>query len=379
MGERVVMVLSNDCVSDPRVEKEARVLASSGREVTIVAWDRSGAAPAREKRDGFVIERVGPQAAYGAGLRSLPLFARFWANATSRVLELEPDVVHCHDLDTAVVGMRVRNRRDAVKVVLDFHELYRDASMVPQKGLVGIVARTLVDVLERRAVAHAALVFVANPGTMDHYQMLAGSRARAIPNAPDAEMFRPAESRPERLFTVGYIGSKRYVKGLLALIDIVGRHEDMAALLAGGGVAERAVAQAAAGNGRIEVSGAFTYDETPSLYRRIDVSWVLYDAHLGNVRTSFPVKVMESMACGLPVIVYSGTWTGDFVERNGVGIAIDPDDPASGEEALLRLKDEPGLARAMGRRGRELIERELSWQHVSGTIVNAYETLTASG
>jgi len=77
--------------------------------------------------------------------------------------------------------------------------------------------------------------------------------------------------------------------------------------------------------------------------------------------------------------VYSGTWTGDFVERNGVGIAIDPDDPASGEEALLRLKDEPGLARAMGRRGRELIERELSWQHVSGTIVNAYETLTASG
>lgn len=369
------MIVSNDCVSDPRVEKEAAVLAASGRAVTIVAWNRSGSAPQTETRGDVVIRRVGPAAAYGGGLKSLPQFREFWGNAARLVIEMRPDIVHCHDLDTAIPGMRVLDACPAARLVLDFHELYRDASMVPQRGFVGVVARALVDRLERKAIARASLVFVANPGTLEHYRALAGERAMAIENAPDAEMFRPASTRPERPFTVGYIGSKRYLRGLLALIDIVKRHPDMHALLAGGGIAEKRVEEAAAGEERIVTSGAFRYADIPQYYERIDASWVLYDAELGNVKTSFPVKVMESMACGLPVIVYAKTWTGDFVERNGVGIAIDPADPCAGEAALVRLKDEPGLAARMGRRGREIVERELSWQRVTEKILGAYSTL----
>lgn len=377
MSDRVVMILSNDCVSDPRVEKEASVLVKSGREVTILAWDRAGTAPVREERQGFVIERLGPQAPYGAGLKSLPLFRAFWVNAAARAVQLRPDVVHCHDLDTAAVGMRVVKALPETRFVLDLHELYRDSSAVPQKGLIGAVARTYVDSLERRAMKAATLVFVAPPGAFDRYVRLAGDRAILIENAPDATMFKPRSTpRPDRPFTVGYIGSKRYMTGLLMMIDIVRRNEDMRGLLAGGGVAAEAVERAAAGIDRIKVIGRILYEDIASYYPDIDVSWVLYDPYLGNAQIAFPVKVMESMACGIPMIVYGKTWMGDFVESNGVGFAIDPENAeAEGEAALRRLMGEPGLADAMGARGRAIVEERLSWQVVSDKIVNAYATL----
>lgn len=379
MGDRVVMILSNDCVSDPRVEKEAQVIVESGREVTILAWDRAGAAPVREERQGFVIERLGPQAPYGAGIKSLPLFRAFWRNAAARALEMAPDVIHCHDLDTAAVGMRVVRERPETRFVLDLHELYRDSSAVPQKGLVGAVARAYVDNLERRAMKAATLVFVAPPGAFDRYVRLAGERAILIENAPDANMFRPRQTpRPDRPFTVGYIGSKRYLPELLMLIKIIERNPDMNGLLAGGGVAAEAVAQAAAGIDRIKTVGRVLYEDIPSYYPDIDVSWVLYDAYLGNAQIAFPVKVMESMACGIPMIVYGKTWMGDFVEKNGVGFAVDPENAeVEGEAALRRLIAEPGLGEAMGKRGRAIVEERLSWQVVSDKIVDAYATLAA--
>ena len=41
----VVMLLTNDFVSDPRVEKEAVALIGAGWDVTVLAWDRAGTAP----------------------------------------------------------------------------------------------------------------------------------------------------------------------------------------------------------------------------------------------------------------------------------------------------------------------------------------------
>ncbi|GAV30937.1 MAG: glycosyltransferase [Anaerosomatales bacterium] len=377
MGDRVVMILSNDCISDPRVEKEARVLVETGRDVTIIAWDRSSTAPVREERQGFVIERLGPRAAYGAGLKSLPLFRQFWKNAAKRALEMAPDVVHCHDLDTAPAGMRVVRERPSTHLVLDLHEVYRDSSAVPQKGLIGAIARAYVDILERRAMKVATLVFVAPRGAFERYKRLVGERAVLIENAPDANMFRPRTTpRPDRPFTVGYIGSKRYLPGLLMLIDIVKRNDDLCALLVGGGIAADAVEKAAAGCERITTVGRVLYEDIASYYDDIDVSWVLYDPHLGNAQIAFPVKVMESMACGIPMIVYGKTWIGEFVESNGIGIAIDPENAESeGEAALKRLAADHDLAVAMGARGRAIVEEGLSWQAVTERIINAYATL----
>ena len=370
------MVVTNDAVSDPRVEKEGVALVAAGFEVIVLAWDRSGVAPAVEERLGLRIERLGPRASYGGGLRSLLRFRGFWDEASARAIELAPTIVHCHDLDTAVVGLRVLRSRPRTKLVVDHHELYRETRMVPQRGLVGVFAKAFVDALDRRAARAAALIVVSVPSFEDRYERWASGRVVVVENAPDSELFRPRTTpRPERPFTVGYVGQKRYAASLTTLMEIVQRHEDLAALLAGGGTAAEEVDRIAASMSRVEVAGRFVYTELPAYYERCDAVFGVYDADVGNIRAAFPVKVMEAMACGLPVIVDAGTWIGDYVTRHAIGIAVKGSDASAVEAALVRLKDDRDLAAAMGARGRALVESGLSWQIISERLVDAYRNL----
>ena len=375
MNKRVVMTVTNDVVSDPRVEKEATALSGAGWDVTILAWDRQGSADPIVERDGFRIERLGPRARSGGGLSSLSRFRGFWDNATARAIELDPAVVHCHDLDTAVVGMRVKHALPSASFVLDHHELYRSTRMVPQRGLKGVVARAVVDALDHRAARRADLIVIANPGHAPRYERLAPGKTITVENAPELERFHPVAHHDEGPFTVCYIGQKRYAESLLQLIDMVSRHDDLAALLAGGGVAEAQIEAAASGVPRVRTLGRVLYSQIPELYEGCDAVFVVYDANLDNVRYGLQVKIIEGMACGLPVIVNAGTYAGDLVERERIGVTVDGADPVAVEAAVLGLKNDRAAAREMGARGRALVEGGLNWQASVARLVTGYARL----
>ncbi len=383
MSRHVVMLLSNDAVSDPRVEKEAQALAQDDWRVTVLAWDRSGQAPAREDRSGYTIERHGPPSMHGGGVRNIPAYRRFWAAVAARAVELKPDVIHCHDLDTAPAGQSAhRSCRKAglsTKLVLDFHELYRESKMVPQKGAVGIAARAAVRVVEKRAIPAADVILVANPGTLGYYDRFRPRRVVTIENAPDLERFSPSAPREAGTpLKACFIGQKRYTQGLYTLMEAVQRHDDITALLAGGGVAEAEIAEAAKRYERVETMGRIAYADIPALYRDCDVVYAVYDQGLGNVQTLFPVKAMEGMACAVPVIVSTGTWIAEYVEAHGLGFAVDAGDVDSVEAALVALRDNPALAAEMGQRGRAIIESELNWQAVAERLRATYRELASA-
>ena len=67
---RVCMILTNPCVNDSRVLREARALAAAGYEVRIVATQAEGVPPT-EERDGFRIVRVPSEPRLSGALRRL--------------------------------------------------------------------------------------------------------------------------------------------------------------------------------------------------------------------------------------------------------------------------------------------------------------------
>lgn len=370
------MLLSNEFASDPRVEKEALALASAGWEVTVLAWNRSGTLAAVERREGFTIERVGPVAAYGSGLKNLTGFRGFWDAAARRATQLAPSVVHCHDLDTAPAGLSaVKGLAAGTRLVVDFHELYRESRMVPRGAVLGGLARAAIDALERRVLARADAVIVSTEAMRDRYVMM-GVSPVVIENAPDAQMFRPeVAAEPHDGFRVCYAGQKRYTASLIVLAEAVQRDPRFHARLAGGGVSAEKIAQVAAGLQRVEATGPFTYAEAPDLYRGCDAVYAVYDRRVGNIRIALPVKALEGMACGLPVIVNRDTWMGDFVVREGVGIAVGGESVDELAAALAGLADNPDVACEMGRRGRRYVEEKLNWKIVSARFVEVYGKL----
>jgi glycosyltransferase involved in cell wall biosynthesis len=380
MSGRIVMLLSNAFRSDPRVSKEATALVEAGFEVHVIAWNRAGDMPASEEREGFHIHRVGPVTPHGGGLANIPAYREFYADIHSAAARLEPDAVHCHDLDTAQPGLAVVKAEmpRRVALVLDMHEQYRDSNMLPQRGIKGMIGRGGARMVERRTYGRADAILVANPGSVGYYEKLGyGAKIVVVENAPDMTVFTPSDRTGEP-FTIGYFGQKRYPESLLQLIEIVRDQEDVHAVLAGGGTAEEQVAEAAQGVDRIENSGSFAYSDLPRLYTKVDAVHAVYNTALGNVRSLFPVKVMEAMACGLPVIVAAGTWIGSYVEDNGLGLAVTVGDKRALADAVEYLASHPEERRRMGEAGRALVEGGLSWQSASASLISTYEGLLGS-
>jgi glycosyltransferase involved in cell wall biosynthesis len=100
----------------------------------------------------------------------------------------------------------------------------------------------------------------------------------------------------------------------------------------------------------------------------------LFDPALRINQVGFPNKIYEAMAAGRPSIVTQGLPMASLVEENACGLAV-PYTKAGFREALVRLRDEDGLAERLGRNGREAALREYNWAAESRKLVALYDRL----
>jgi glycosyltransferase involved in cell wall biosynthesis len=79
-------------------------------------------------------------------------------------------------------------------------------------------------------------------------------------------------------------------------------------------------------------------------------------------REGFAVAVLEAMACGLPVVASDASGVVDVLPRGEEdgGIVVPREDPAALAGAMLRLLENPDLARQLGHIARQRMEREFS-------------------
>ena len=75
---------------------------------------------------------------------------------------------------------------------------------------------------------------------------------------------------------------------------------------------------------------------------------------------SLPTKIFDYMAAGRPLLSSCPGETEELMRRERIGVQIRADDEAGIEEALQTLHADPETRRAMGRRARELFERDFA-------------------
>jgi glycosyltransferase involved in cell wall biosynthesis len=75
---------------------------------------------------------------------------------------------------------------------------------------------------------------------------------------------------------------------------------------------------------------------------------------------AFGLFVIEAMACGIPVVEPEHAAFRELIHATGGGVLCAPDDAGSLAAALEQLLLTPGLAEAVGRRGRAAVERDFS-------------------
>ena len=84
-------------------------------------------------------------------------------------------------------------------------------------------------------------------------------------------------------------------------------------------------------------------------------------------------KTMEYMSFGLPVVAFDLTET--RVSAQDAARYVEPNDVTAYARAVVDLVDDATARTAMGRRGRELVEKHLAWQHQQVGYLALYDEL----
>jgi starch synthase len=77
------------------------------------------------------------------------------------------------------------------------------------------------------------------------------------------------------------------------------------------------------------------------------------------------MTALEAMACATPVVAsrLGGIRTVITSEENG--LLVDPSEPEEFAGAITRLLNDPDLAQRLGRKGRETILEQYSWEAIA--------------
>jgi glycosyltransferase involved in cell wall biosynthesis len=86
---------------------------------------------------------------------------------------------------------------------------------------------------------------------------------------------------------------------------------------------------------------------------------------------ALPLKLLDSMAAGRPLVVTPRLETRAIVERYGVGIATQGDAAEDLAEGLRQLIVDPTRARALGQRARNVAVEVYDWQVVGDRLASA--------
>ena len=179
------------------------------------------------------------------------------------------------------------------------------------------------------------------------------ARTLIMPTVVDTDIYRPAESRPERPVTIGWIGSPTtwpYVAAMLPVLERVAERHGARVRIVGAGAA------AASDSPLVDF---VDWDEAAEVaeVQRMDIGVMpLPDEDWARGKCGY--KLIQYMACGLPVIASPVGVNSEIVGEGVNGLLAST--PDEWEEALTALIADPDKARAMGEAGRERVVADYS-------------------
>ena len=96
---------------------------------------------------------------------------------------------------------------------------------------------------------------------------------------------------------------------------------------------------------------------------------------VGDYEDSYPTKLFEYMALGLPVITSNFPLYQAVVEQHNCGFCVSPYESTQIAEKLVYLIEHVDEARAMGQRGRQAVEQFYNWTSEADKLINFYEQI----
>ena len=361
---------------DNRVfEKELRTLADAGYEMVFVVPAERSAIVEGVRIHALPVPRGRLDRFVGGGYRAL-----------RSALAERGDLYHFHDPDLIPWAALLR-LLTGKPVVYDVHESY--ATAIASRQYMPAWLAVALGRLYGRLEGLSQHLFSMVIAEREYARWL--PRATPVLNYPDLSHFTALEvierDPPERV-RVLYTGNLAEIRGALIYPKVLDQLPLSAEIHVVGRLASTTAAEmrrTCADPTRLHLEGVgeglgehVPYARILAAYRE---PWTAATALFRNdLSHSYKdlTKFFEYMAAGLPIICSDFSAWRALIAGNGVGICVDPEDPAAITAAILELHQRPALARSMGERGRRLVRERFNWSTQAENLLALYARLLGS-
>ena len=366
---KVVHITSVHPPYDIRIfHKECRTLAEAGYATSIIVpMEEAGVFT----KDGVTI--IGVKQSRGRLRRVLVTGPR----VVYKAFLLDAAVYHLHDPELLIpaIVLHVLGK----KVIFDMHENLPRAILT--KGWIPEIARPVisrfVQLLERIFLSGLPVIFAEESYVKDYSWV---SSKAVVLNMPLLTELQSIHEEKNNLPSLGYIGAVTETRGSLQILhalDLVKKE--------GVNVRWECVGRVETALKAEMISFAKLYElKEIRIWGEMDAgeAWrVMARCHIGaailaplpNYVESYPTKLFEYMALGIPVIASNFPLYRAVVEGEQCGICVDPLRIEEIAQAILYLIKNPSINAKMGESGKHAVEKKYNWSIEKVKLLKFYE------
>lgn len=124
----------------------------------------------------------------------------------------------------------------------------------------------------------------------------------------------------------------------------------------------------------VVLGGVIPAARVPQVLATAAIGWIPFQPTPNNAH-AIPLKLLEYMAAGLPVVASGFGMMAGIVRATGCGLLVPAADPAAHAEALAHLLNHPDEARERGARGRRAVRERYTWEAEQVKLLDMYRDL----
>ena len=389
---------------DIRVEKESKILAKAGHDVSILVRRIPEDSPLEEEFiPGHVNIKRAPIAKMGFVARNIKAFTlietAWFSHLEGFINKEKPDILHVHDFHMVPTVLKIANRYN-IPVVADLHEnmpaaiVARQSIFPPLKKLKNKIQNNyyLWKFHESRNLKQCVKIIVVVPEASERLKQYGISQNKivTVSNTEDKSTFRfnPKDADPDiidryqKCWLISYVGGIGPHRGLDTLLQAIPvakiRIPKLKLAIVGArgtylSVILDEIERLGVGD-CVEVIGWQPFEKVNSYMLASKVCLIPHN-NFEHTQTTIPHKLFQAMICERPVLVSSCRPLKRVVEDSNSGCVFKANDSKDLADKLVYMYNHPSETVQMGGNGQKAALGKYSWQHDAERLIEMYSGL----
>ncbi len=232
--------------------------------------------------------------------------------------------------------------------------------------------RRWLDWLELATLRHADVLIAVTPQLKSWLESIfPAKRIAVVSNGANIDLFRPCTKPADPPYAIFFGALTRWqgIDTILQAVDSPAWPKPVKLMIVGDGAERDRVLTAAGRNDAIHYVGKVPYAEVPAIVAGALVGLSVQNNEGGRSETGLcPLKVYETLACGVPAVVSSFPCQQELVAGNECGLVVPAGDSAAVARSVRYLYENPAARGRMAANGRRTVVEQHSWRHRARAI-----------